>query len=268
MKNLVQLCVMKTQVTIAVLLSVVLVGGATWFRFVPVESNSAQLVAVSDNGEMNELSAQEFFAASPSSKNSTSTTLSKTDLISRQLFSDFMALRDSDQANSQNLAVLADKYAAGISSLDVAASEIGLVDTHVVTDSNESILAYGRAVNTIWSKYGAMVASQHQKGDIGEVGSPAFSEFMGAMSVLYNASANELRVLKVPQSLVSNHIKLVNNYLKNAAAVKNLSDIGSDPLRAYSALNTYSQNSEEEEKLLINIQLAMSTSGAFYNGGI
>lgn len=260
---------MKAQIVTAVLLSVVLVGGATWFRFVPNSNAQPSLVTInggSRTSDYDELLAQDFFQTSTSTTQTTDQPLTQTDLVSRQLFSDYLSLSSQNKATPENLASLAQKYATSIGNLSLSSTQISLTSVRVVIDSKENILAYGTAINTIRNKYAALVVSQKEQGDISEVGSPTFSNFMNTMGNLYESSANELRVLSVPQSLVSNHIKLVNNYLENAAAVKALSEIENDPLNAYSALNTYSKNSEEETNLLINIQLAMSMNGAFNSG--
>ncbi|OHA92558.1 MAG: hypothetical protein A2665_02400 [Candidatus Zambryskibacteria bacterium RIFCSPHIGHO2_01_FULL_46_30] len=260
------------RLTIALTVSVALISGAMWFRFVRIPPYSAQLVSVK---AIEQLPPEEAFleglSKTDASLYATSTaTLSQTDLIGRKLFLDFMALKSQGQATPENIKALADRYAEEIKNFEISIPKVNLDQIIVLLDSEENLAKYGNTMASIRNKYKNLVATQVENsgGDIKDTGSQAFSTFMGAVGKLYQASANELVLVGVPATLASNHLDLINNHLESAEVMASISNTSQDPVRAYAALNIYAQHTEKEAGLFLNIQKVMMANGIILESGV
>ncbi len=257
----------------ALAISIALIGGAMWFRFVRIAPYTAQVVSVS---EVEPLSSEDsllltdFFSTETTLATTSTTTLSQTDLIGRQLFTDYMALKSRGEMTPDDIKALADKYAESIKNSDVSIPKVNLNQVIVLPDSEVNLAAYGNAITNIRNKYKNLVTTQAQNsgGDITDTSSQAFSTFMGAVGKLYKSAADELLLVKVPTSLASNHVDLINNYLESAEVMTSISGTAKDPIRAYAMLNIYAQHSEKESELLLNIQKTMMANGIIFNSNI
>src|SRR5262245_34471639 len=111
----------KARLIFALILSVALIGGATWFRAAGTHAEKAKLAVVNSQDALEPLSDEEIAAdyMTPRATSSTITTqLSDTDLVGRQLFSDYMGLVADGHATKENLDTLAAKYSENILSLN------------------------------------------------------------------------------------------------------------------------------------------------------
>ena len=257
----------------ALAVSMALIGGAMWFRFVRIPPYAAESVSVQ---EIEQSPSEDAFLkdllntdTSPSAT-STTTTLSQTDLIGRRLFSDFMALKSRGEVTPDDINALAENYAESIKNIDISIPKVNPNQIIVLPDSEKNLTLYGNAMANIRNKYKNLVAIQAENGGDGirDVSSQAFSTFMGAVGKLYQASVNELLLVGVPTTLALNHINLINNYLESAEIMKLLSDTAKEPVRAYAALNIYAQHTEQESELFLNIQKTMMANGIILNSSI
>ena len=254
----------------ALVVSVALIGGALWFRFVRIAPYSAQVVSVSELEQLLSEDAflKDLYSATTTPRVTSTTTLSQTDLIGREMLTDYLSLKSKGEVTPDNLVSLADKYAEGIMNLDIKTRKASLNQIIVLPDSEANLATYGNTMTNIRSKYKALVAAQYTGSGIADINSATFSTFMGATAKLYQASANELLLVRVPVSLAGNHLELVNNYLENAEVMKLISNTSKNPTQAYAALNVYTQNTEKESKLLLKIQTTLMASGIMFNTNI
>jgi len=254
----------------ALVVSVALIGGALWFRFVRIAPYSAQVVSVSELEQLLSEDAflKDLYSATTTPRAISTTTLSQTDLIGREMLTDYLSLKSKGEVTPDNLVSLADKYAEGIMNLDIKTRKASLNQIIVLPDSEANLATYGNTMTNIRSKYKALVAAQYTGSGIADINSATFSTFMGATAKLYQASANELLLVRVPVSLAGNHLELVNNYLENAEVMKLISNTSKNPTQAYAALNVYTQNTEKESKLLLKIQTTLMASGIMFNTNI
>lgn len=252
---------MKAQIVTAVLLSVVLVGGATWFRFLDnpyaLKSAANLQLAAEPLGEVGGSFDDVMWSAESTNSSSTTPKLNQTDILGRQLFSDYMTLSTQKGATSNNLNLLAVKFSDGLGS-GITSNQEDITSLKVVNDSKENILSYSTNINLLKEKYKNLVAGEYNKNKFSSPEDKAFAEFMVRVSTLYEASAKELLAIKVPLSLSQNHLNLINNYLESATATRNIGNIEQDPLLAYKAMNVYAQNAEQESTLLLNIQMVIA----------
>ena len=254
----------------ALVISIALVGGALWFRFVRIPPYANQAVSVSQVETFSSDSdplLTDFFNTEASLPATSTTALSQTDLIGRQLFSDYLALKSEGKTTPDNIDVLAKSLAESIKNVSLSIPKVNPNQVIVLPESETSLATYGNAMTNLRNKYKNLVATQTESGgsDLANTDNPAFSTFMDAAGKLYKAAANELVLIGVPASLAQNHLNLINQYLENAEVMKLISNASEDPLQAYAALNIYIKNSGKESELLLNIQKTLMAHGIIFN---
>lgn len=255
----------------ALSLSLALIGGALWFRFIKIPPYSATLVSVQTPLEFasDDAFLKDFLSSSTTPARAFSTTtLSQEELLSRQIFTDYMSLKSQGQVSGESILNLADKYAEDILSFELSAPKVLLNQVVVVSDNEENMAAYGASLTAIRSKYKNLVAAQASGRDFSDISSPAFSSFMSATSGFFQRAANELLLVGVPVSLSAYHLDLINIYLENAEALRLVSDSSKNPAQAYASLNHYAKNTKLESDILTNIQSVLITNGIMFNSNI
>jgi hypothetical protein len=252
---------LRFNLAFSLVISFVFIAGATWFR---ISHNKPVPQSLSVESAQNDLA---IYQGSPldvyigEGKNSTSTDkLNSTDLLGRQLFSDYLNLNSNHQVTPENINKLASSYADSILNLQTS-SKIDRSKVTVTADSPEAIGKYGNAVFEIRTRYGKLVEKSLAQNKFTDASGPEFSKFMSSVSTIYKQVADEMQNLPVPASLVDNHVKLVNNYLSSSESARSLSNLSQDSLSAYAALNSYATTEEEEGNLLTNIQVALVSNG-------
>ncbi|MDP3763913.1 MAG: hypothetical protein Q8Q92_04750 [bacterium] len=253
----------------ALSISVALIGGAMWFRFVRTNPSSAHIVSIPEIKQFSseDTSLEDFFNTNAQFSTASTTPLSQTDLVARQLFSDYIELTSKGKPSSEKLNSLAGKYAESI----LSATPPIRVEGHqiiILPNSEENLSRYGQSVAAIRDKYKNLIERQFREGDTGDINSPTFKTFISAAGKLYMASANELLVVGAPASLAENHKALVNNYFGSALAMEALANATVDPVSAYAAMNTQAKNTAEEADLFLNIQMTMIANGIIFERGI
>jgi len=254
----------------ALLVSVALIGGATWIRLSPIDPSPAQITSAPKIERSSSGNLEDLADADPSFSTTSASQLAPTDLIGRQLFTDYLALRTQGKTTPDDISALANKYAEDIKNSDLSIPKVAQNQITILPDSAEQLALYGNAMASIRTKYKNLVATQVEVSgsNITDIGSRTFSTFMGAVSKLYQSSANELLALEVPASLAENHLNLINNYLESTEVMTLLSNISKDPIQAYAAINIYAQHTEKEAELFLYIQKVMMANGIIFNSNI
>src|SRR3989338_7809365 len=205
----------------ALVVSIALIGGAMWFRFVRIPPYANPAVSVSQVESLsseNDPFLTDFFNTEASSSAASAPELSQTDLIGRQLFSDYLALKSEGETRPGNIDVLAKNLAESIRNVNLSIPKINSNQVIVLPESEANLAAYGNAMTNLRNKYKNLVAAQTESGgsDLANTDKPAFSSFMDAAAKLYKAAANDLVLIVVPASLSQKHLNLINQYLENA----------------------------------------------------
>lgn len=251
----------------ALVTSIILIVGALWFRIHSSQASNSNLVAIQDDGETTPsdlISSEEFLAL-----NATSTPtgpLSTTDLVGRQLFSDYIGLVNNGQATEENLARLASSYAETLTNTSEVRS-VTSAELKTVEDTVENLQAYASVVFSTREKYKKLVIEATKGKNISDPNNSGFASLMNRLSDLYKQSGEEFLTISVPISLSATHLTLVNNYFSSAEAMKTLSKSEEDPLSAYAALDTQSKNNTEEEETLQNLQKTLMANGIMLESG-
>lgn len=258
----------RFRLTFSLGISSILILSALWFRVSNAQTPPPSLIAVQnqETAPSSDLISYEDWLAQ-SSSTAQSGSLSQTDLIGRQLFSDYMGLVNNGQATPQNLTLLADSYAKNISD-QTSAIIVKAEDINTVTDTVENLRSYSEKVSSIRNKSKDAVIEESKNNQAADTSNPAFAPLMNKVASIYESSANELKAIQVPISLRDNHVLLINNYLSSAEAMKDLAKSETDPVSAYAALNTQANNNTEEIQLLQNIQTTLMANGIIFESDI
>ncbi len=254
---------MHRHLGLALSFSALLIGGATWFRFASAENFSPTLSVVND--APTSISEVSIVDSPITSGNSASANLTTTDLVGRQLVSDYLSLASNGQATDENINSLVGNFATNLSNLN-SFKLYSSIDLVIVPDSKTSLEAYGASVSRIYKKYhdaaGRVVATA---GPLTEVESKNFSSAMVALADLYKKSSEELKTVPTPSSLAEAHLKLVNNYISSSNALTAVANVNKDSTTAYAALSTQTENSAEETLIFSTIQTKLLGNGIIFN---
>lgn len=246
----------RTPVIASILISIILICFAVWFRFSPQKTGYAELVAVTPSST--EPNYEEVFLNPPA----TSTALTVTDLFSRQLFTDYAALYSLNQTSSDNLESLAEKYADGILSLETSVEKVSHDKIILAAESPENLRSYVSQMLALRDNYAAKIRSQTENKSISNnLDDPILKTLLSSAQKLYLSAAEEMLKVKVPPSLATNHLAIINNYLSNAKALKMINETDSDPIKVYSAIQLHVQSSSREDELFMQMQIALATNG-------
>lgn len=258
---------LRPRVVFALSLSALLIGGATLHRFV-FASTPQNSILVLDQIPTKTTSDVDPGVTPQITAESTTTTpsnITTTDLLSRQLLSDYLAMATQGQTTDQSIANLADKYADTIVSLDTSnAGTIGQIK--IVDDSKVNLDLYGKNLSAVYQKYHNLTDIVIKKsGNISDPSSLAFSSVMKSLSILFKQSAVELRGMSVPSPFVDLHTRLIKNYLSSASTFVSLSNVSTDSAGAFGALSAQAKNSSDQEQILSQIQTTLLTNGVYFS---
>jgi len=257
---------LRPRVVFALSLSILLIGGAILHRFVFASVPQNSLVAIQEpTNSVTDVAPIVQNDVVATSTSTTKTNISTTDLLSRQLLSDYLAMATQGQTTDQSIASLADKYAETIVSLNTSTiNEIPPLRT--VPDSKTNLEAYGSSLSKTYQKYHDLTAMVIKKsGDISDPGSAAFASAMKSLSILFKQSALELEQIPVPTSFSDLHTKLIKNYLSSALTFVSLADVSKDATGAFGALSAQAQNSSDQAEILSQIQVTLLTNGVYFS---
>lgn len=256
----------RFNLTLSILVSLFFVGGAFWLRDARAgEQNNIGLESVSTQElAIFEGTPQDIYLGE---KATSTQNLNQTDLLGRQLFSDYLTLSSRGSASPDQLSSLANSYADSILNLQTS-TKIDKSKITVTQTSQTSLSEYGTAVLTMRIRYGDMVETQASQTGVSSADDPRVENIMLAISEIYKQAAQDLINTPVPQSLADNHVRLINNYLSSAEAARAIANAESDPMGAYAALNVHTENNEEEDVLLGNIQSVLAANGIIFSGAI
>jgi hypothetical protein len=251
---------MRGRVYLALFLSIILIGIASWTRL-GGKSNPQLGLEVIPKTEENVAYYEEI------AKNylqNTSTTppenLSSTDLIGRQLIADYIALAANGQASEGQLGDLADKYVETIPTL-VAVSRLTLTDLQIVANNKANFQNYATKVVQIHREYALELLSVQSGGGLSALFTTGSGEAPKKMYEVYQKTADKLKVVPAPQAVISDHLNLINLYLENATAMKSVSNLNLDPASAFAGLLLMSNNINKEAEILGRIEQIIKANG-------
>lgn len=251
---------------LALFFVIVLIGGTTWNRIAQAKRVSQKALAVvPDDSDAAALANANAALDNLTSDLTPATTsapvnLTDTDLISRQLLSDYIDMSANGQATDQQISGLADQYASQISSLSAAPTAL-LSNIAPVSNNGANFSAYAEAFTKIEQDYAAAINGAHpEKLDLSTLG-PDFYSFTATFGKAYMDAAARLEKLPVPAALVADHLKLINLYLSSGTAMQSMSHTEHDPMVAFSGMMNLNNNLQAERDTASDIGKILTDNG-------
>jgi len=237
---------MQINIAVALAVSLVLIGGATFNRFANNKTASPTLSVVNNPIE----SKEELLKAYLTNTKSTTTeeSLTGTDLVGRQLMIDYLNLASRGQADPDSLAVLVDRYVESIPTLNQK-RQISYADIKIGVNSKESFQLYANKLESIYQKYSIPPSAE------------ADYEFLATTATSYEGRAQELMGLTVPAKLALAHLGLVNSSLSNSSAFKAMAGAEQDPMTAMAGLSVMNSGLDKEVEILKEISQILKFNG-------
>jgi len=248
---------MSFRIALALSLSVILVGVASWNRFIGIEKvNPTISVVENTNTEAQDKYYQELIKGYTESSTSTPTKkLTGTDLIGRQMIIDYVDLSTSGQASVQNIDALAQRYVENIPTLNNA-PKASILDIKVVSNNQTNFQSYSNALVSIQTQYANDANNSYDLNnknlDINNLGK-SYYNFSKSMSFVYKKVADRLMETPVPGSLVQKHLELINIYLSSSSAMEAMSKTEEDPATSFAGIIALKENVTRENSVLSDI---------------
>ena len=257
----------KFRLGVALFVSILLIGGATYTRLKSAPTPSPDLVAVTPHADTDTAPSEDLAAGSIATGSTTPQNLNSTDLVTRQLFTDYLSLAATGQATDDNVAALGAQYANSV--VDTASpSSINLDSLALVSDSKANFEAYSKAVSNIYNKYHNLAGTTIKgAGSLDSISAPNFVPTMSTLATLYERAATELEAVPTPTSLATSHLALINTYLGNVETLRALTNITRDPIASYGILAKASAQGGDEDNALLGIRGMLLIHGVAFNTG-
>ncbi len=191
----------------------------------------------------------------------------KTDVLSRQVFSNFMVLKTSGSLNNQNVDYLANDLSSQILDSVSGARVYSSADLKIVENASlEDLKIYGNSFFLIRDKYQNLYISKsiaHDSPFIDSSETGIVNSF-SLISEIYSKILPDLIKLPVPSQLTSVHLKLINLYSSSAYSLKKYINIDNDPVSAIAGLSQYGKNATQEESTVEQIANYFRQSGIIF----
>jgi hypothetical protein len=251
---------MRTSITVSILVSLVLIGGASWTKFANTKKSAAGLIA-SESKTIDWSDVARSYDTNPSSTSTpTSTPLTSTQVIGRQLIYDYIDLASQGGGSEENIKALADKYVDSLPTLNNS-EVMSSLELKAVSDSPTHFREYAARFLEIHNEFAAAAKTSSLSAvNLAAVGTPLYKT-SGNIGKAYIATAEKLRTMSVPLSLGTLHIELVNTYYSSGSALNSLTESEKDPAVAFAGIIALKQNSETEQDLQSAIELVLTRNG-------
>lgn len=240
---------MRFRILLALSLSIVLIIMASWNRFATAEKANTTLSLVERTPVSDEYYAQLSSYLKPNSNNETSSEpLTTTDLISRQLLSDYTRLASEGRLTETSIIALAEKYAESITTLNKSVA-VNPLELNVVTETTTSLQNYSRKMAEIYAKHAPNIKKFYisELSGTNEASGYSSAEISGTA---YRNMALEIEVVPVPNNLALYHLELIKIYRENTLAMESIARMENDPILALAGTIVIGENIDKEEAVV------------------
>jgi hypothetical protein len=252
---------MRFRLALALSISVLLIGGASWTRFSRADTYHADLAVVPSAALTADY--QNLLAASATLSTSTPKTqepLTETDLIGRQMILDYISLAANGQATDATVNDLANRYIESLSTLN-RASTISQAEIKIVANDKANFQEYANVLAQIHIEYAKQINKSGNTINIDPDNPSLDPEVTGRFQKAYALAASKLTDLSVPLTLVPSHLKLVNSYMSSAEAMKHIAAMDKDVISAFASLIVANENLTKETAALDEIARILTSNG-------
>lgn len=248
---------MKFSVALAICVSIVIVGFASWYRYSAPQTtkNVATLEPVATDNTYNDELLRSFLEPNKESSNALAKpaeleeNLTNTDIVSRNLILSYLDLAANNQvANTQTIQDLAAQYVNSITNYHQF-TKILIQDIKVVPDSAVNAQKYAEEFAEVYADLNAQIESAATN----TVGltefNDSYKQTVESYLTIYDGIATGLKDLQVPVSLSQLHLELINIYLSNAQAMRSSRNLEADPITAIAGLTALKESAARETEI-------------------
>ncbi len=199
------------------------------------------------------------------SDNYVASSTNKTETLGRQLFSDYVSLKQSGGINDESKNQLATKLAKNIQGISTEATYTKK-DLRIGSDSSESALRnYANKLGLIREKYRDRFTQNMTSSSFISPSDPNFQSNISFAAGLYTAQAKEMVNLSTPSNIADIHLKLVNSYAGSGAGLEKMNLLAKDPLMSAVGLKEFDSSSKNEQPLLAELRSYLITNGILFS---
>lgn len=148
---------------------------------------------------------------------------SLTDNISKNLFSNYLAVKNTGAVDSASSESIANALVNEINQNTQIEIKYIQSDLNVISSSDFDITKYANEVAISWIDYNRQLDS---------ISNLSEEEYLNQSSVLYKSAADFLSKINVPDVAVNIHLELVNNIYSYAVVIEELSLYEKDPIKS------------------------------------
>lgn len=245
---------MRFRVALALCVSVIFIGWASWYRLSPVKKVQPSLALI------NEPSTEEGIKEFLTPRIATSTTLAEakpltaTEMVARGLIMDYVGLEANGQATDANIQGIANKYVEGIASLNNP-NKVTSLDLTIVTNTKANMDNYTKEFSKISINNSTKLNNIYKQADSN------ISSLSTKAPKVYDQTANDLKNIAVPLLLTQSHLDLINLHLSSAVATKAMAQTGENPAMELAGLITWNENMDQEILILKEIESLLKSNG-------
>jgi hypothetical protein len=255
---------MKSGIILAIVVSLFMVGGASWMRSAKAKNSGGNvaIVQLDPESEAYQNFMNEFLSPESTGRGKTASyePLSNTDIIGRQMIMDYISLASSGGAGTASIDLLAERYVESIPTLNKAVV-LNLSDIRAVPNTKGNFKNYADEITVVYKTYvESMNKAQLPENRI-DVLNPEFYSSTFAISMAYAEAANKLKNMQVPGALAQAHLQLTNSYAASAWAMESVSKADKDSANAFAGLIVLNEQIQKEEGLLKEIARILTTNG-------
>jgi hypothetical protein len=252
---------MSFRIGAAIFISVLLVVGAFWYR--SAISYNAPVFGLAGVNSVGDNEKYERFLNEYLTSNSDSTSKQKeitvSSIIGRELLMDYVDLASRGEASDAKIWALAESYVDNIPSITRAAT-VSYFELKVIPSTPADLKAYSSRLLQIHqehTKEAEKIAGKNTNFAL----SPALYTVTDSLSRTYTSMALKLKDVPVPAVVASANLGLINTYLLNAQALKDIAEAETDPARAFAAAVTLDKNLAVAKGFLNEIDRLLLTNG-------
>lgn len=253
---------MRFRLALALSVSVLLIGVASWSRFGTTDYVQPNIVAIEQLGTNNDYEEilNDFIEPKTASTTPPEIPLSNTDLIGRQLILDYINLAASGQVTETRITTLANRYVENIPTLNEIVA-LTYTDIKTVPDSKNNFENYSNELAQIYVEHAQHINKVYTGKVTGDSLNDTFYKFAKDVAIIYGNTAQKLKNLPVPIALASNHLKLVNTHFSSATSMESVFETEKDPLTSLAGFIAMNENLDKEIIILKEISQIIKANG-------
>ncbi|MBI1974535.1 MAG: hypothetical protein HYS51_01640 [Candidatus Zambryskibacteria bacterium] len=242
---------MRQRLALAFLVSTTIIGAALWQRVSTTSYVKPALEITPKLDVYQGISDEDFVRdfTEPTKADSTvaEKPLTNTDIIGRQLVSDYIGLVVKGGAGTETINTLAEQYASIVPSLNKSA-KLTYTDIRTAPTTEDNLKYYGNEIDRIYVSYSELINKAYSSSRT------AYYSFAKDAVPAYLQIIEDIKMLSVPLPLASTHLELINLHLSNLSAAESIQKAEEDPLTAFAGFIAINDNSEKEIALLKEIE--------------